>query len=227
MAHYRTSVLLLLILLLTLSLPACLTSSAPDSDIGAQIQDGIKATLTREAFLISVNSARETEVVLNSLREQLLSLPGFGWQGPMQAAQYCLDNEINYEEALKWIDQSIGRNSNFSNNIIKVELLKRKGVTDEASKMEKTAFENASENELNTYGYQLINNNKIQEALDVFKLNIERHPDSWNAYDSYAEALNIFGDTDQAIKNYELAKSKAPDEQKERIKQILSSLQNP
>ena len=65
MAHYRTSVLLLLILLLTLSLPACLTSSAPDSDIGAQIQDGIKATLTREAFLISVNSARETEAVLN------------------------------------------------------------------------------------------------------------------------------------------------------------------
>lgn len=169
----------------------------------------------------------ETEVVLNSLREQLLSLPGFGWQGPMQAAQYCLDNEVNYEEALKWIDQSIGRNSNFSNNIVKVELLKRKGITEEASKMEKTAFENASENELNTYGYQLINNNKIQEALDVFKLNVERHADSWNAYDSYAEALNISGDTDQAIKNYELAKSKAPDEQKERIQQILSSLQSP
>ncbi len=169
----------------------------------------------------------ETEVVLNSLREQLLSLPGFGWQGPMQAAQYCLDNEVNYEEALKWIDQSIGRNSNFSNNIVKVELLKRKGITEEASKMEKTAFENASENELNTYGYQLINNNKIQEALDVFKLNVARYPDSWNAYDSYAEALNISGDTDQAIKNYELAKSKAPDEQKERIQQILSSLQSP
>ena len=78
---------------------------------------------------------------------------------------------------------------------------------------------------MNTYGYQLINNNKIQEALHVFKLNIERYPDSWNAYDSYAEALNLFGKTDEAIKNYETAKSKAPEEQKKRIEQILNSLQ--
>lgn len=168
----------------------------------------------------------EVEVVLNSLREQLLSLPGFSWEGPMQAAQYCLDNEVNYEEALKWINQSIARNSNFSNNIVKAELLKMEGATEEASKLEKTAFKSASENELNTYGYQLINKNKIQEALEVFKLNIERNPDSWNAYDSYAEALNLSGDTSEATKNYELAKSKAPEEQKERIQQILSSLQS-
>lgn len=166
----------------------------------------------------------DVEVVLNSLREQLLSLPGFSWEGPMQAAQYCLDNEVNYEEALKWIDQSIARNSNFSNNIVKVELLENEGATDEAVKLENIAFESASENELNTYGYQLINKNKIQDALDVFKLNIERNPDSWNAFDSYAEALNLSGNTDEAIKNYELAKSKAPEEQKERIQQILSSL---
>ncbi len=166
----------------------------------------------------------DVEVVLNSLREQLLSLPGFSWEGPMQAAQYCLDNEVNYEEALKWIDQSIARNSNFSNNIVKVELLKKEGATDEAVKLENTAFESASENELNTYGYQLINKNKIQDALDVFKLNIERNPDSWNAFDSYAEALNLSGNIDEAIKYYELAKSKAPEEQKERIQQILSSL---
>lgn len=166
----------------------------------------------------------EIEVVLNSFREQLLSLPGFSWEGPMQAAQYCLDNEVNYEEALKWIDQSIARNSNFSNNIVKVELLKKEGATEEAGKLENTAFESASENELNTYGYQLINKNKVQEALEVFKLNIERNPDSWNTYDSYAEALNSFGNTDEAIRNYELAKSKAPEEQKERIQQIISTL---
>jgi tetratricopeptide (TPR) repeat protein len=169
----------------------------------------------------------ETEVVLNSLREQLLSLPGFGWQGPMQAAQYCLENEINYDEALKWIDQSIARNSNFSNNIVKAELLRKMEVVEESDKLRKIAFENASENELNTYGYQLINNNKIQEAIDVFKINVGRYSDSWNAYDSYAEALNLAGDSDGAIKNYELAKSKAPDEQKERIQQILSSIQSP
>jgi len=168
----------------------------------------------------------ETDVVMNSIREQLLSLPGFSWQGPMQAAQYCLDNDVNHEEALKWIDQSISRNSNFSNLIVKVELLRKMGRTDEADLIEKTAFNNASENELNTYGYQLINNNKLPEALDVFKLNVERYPDSWNTYDSYAEVLKQSGDIEAAIKNYELAISKAPEEQKQRIQDILSSLQN-
>nr|MDA3861373.1 DUF2911 domain-containing protein [Melioribacteraceae bacterium] len=46
----------------------------------------------------------EKEIILNDIREQLLSLPGFGWEGPMAAAAFWLDNNFNYEEALKWID---------------------------------------------------------------------------------------------------------------------------
>lgn len=169
----------------------------------------------------------ETKIVLKSIREQLLSTPGFSWEGPMQAAQYCLDNNINYEEALKWIDQSISRNSNFSNNIVKIDLLRRMGRDEEANKLEETALKNASEDELDRYGYQLINKNKVHEALVVFKQNMERNPDSWNAYDSYAEALKLSGQIKEAIKYYELAKQKAPDEQKSRIQQILDSLKNP
>ncbi len=169
----------------------------------------------------------ETEIVLKSIREQLLSTPGFSWEGPMQAAQYCLDNDINYIEALKWIDQSIGKNSNFSNNIVKIELLRRMGRDEEADQLEKTALKNASEDELDRYGYQLMNKNKVHEALIVFKLNMERNPDSWNAYDSYAEALKISGQYQEAIKYYKLAKQKAPEEQKFRIQEILDSLKNP
>ncbi|MEN8191926.1 MAG: DUF2911 domain-containing protein [Bacteroidota bacterium] len=169
----------------------------------------------------------EVEVVLNSIREQLSSLPGFGWQGPMQAAQYCLDNDISYDEAIRWIDQSIQRNSNFSNNIVKVDLLLKMGEDEKAKQLEKIAFENASEGELNIYGYQLINKGRIEDAVSVFELNLNRHPDSWNVYDSYAEALNQSGNIEGAIKNYEIALSKAPEDQKERIQQILTTLNNP
>jgi len=169
----------------------------------------------------------ETEIVLRSIREQLLSTPGFSWEGPMQAAQYCLDNDVNYPEALMWIDKSIEKNSNFSNNIVKIELLRRMGKDDEADQLEATALKNASEDELDRYGYQLINKNKVHEALIVFKLNMERNPDSWNAYDSYAEALKISGQYQEAIKYYELAKEIAPEEQKYRIQEILDSLKNP
>lgn len=166
----------------------------------------------------------EVQVVLNSIREQLSSLPGFSWQGPMQAAQYCVDNEVNYDEALVWIDQSIRRNSNFSNNIVKVELLKKMNKKDEAKDLEASAFENATENELNLYGYQLLNKNLVEEAKEVFLLNIKRFPGSWNVYDSYGEALNLSGDNAGAIENYEVALSKAPEDQKERILQILETL---
>ena len=58
-----------------------------------------------------------------------------------------------------------------------------------------------NENELNTLGYDLLNTN-IQEALEVFKTNMELFPLSWNVYDSYGEALLKNGEKDKAIKMY-------------------------
>ncbi len=65
MAHRRTTDLLLLIIIMALGLSACQASVGSDSEIDHRVQEGIKATLTREAFLGSVDSARETETILN------------------------------------------------------------------------------------------------------------------------------------------------------------------
>ena len=88
------------------------------------------------------------------------------------------------------------------------------------------AVENATEAELNTYGYQLMfsNPSQLDEALKYFKMTVERHPDSWNVYDSYAEALNKKGDKEGAYKNYNKALQMAPDAQKSRIEGIIESL---
>ena len=47
-------------------------------------------------------------------------------------------------------------------------------------------FSNASE--LNTLGYEFLRNNKIDEAIKIFTLNINQFPDLANAYDSRGEA---------------------------------------
>jgi tetratricopeptide (TPR) repeat protein len=60
-----------------------------------------------------------------------------------------------------------------------------------------------SEPLLNTLGYDLLKAKKIKEALEIFKLNVEAYPQSWNAYDSLAEGFMLAGDKQQAIKNYE------------------------
>lgn len=59
-----------------------------------------------------------------------------------------------------------------------------------------------NEDEMNQIGYQLMGNGKIEEAAQVFKLNIDAFPKSPNVYDSYGEALMSLGKNDLAIKNY-------------------------
>jgi len=62
---------------------------------------------------------------------------------------------------------------------------------------------NFREEELNSLGYQLLKMKKTKEAIEVFKLNVEVYPQSYNVYDSLAEAYMINGDRELAIKNYE------------------------
>ena len=61
----------------------------------------------------------------------------------------------------------------------------------------------AIENRMNTLGYQLLNLKKYKEAIKLFKLNVEYFPESWNCYDSLAEAYMKDGNKKLAIKNYE------------------------
>ena len=166
-------------------------------------------------------SFAEKEVVLKKIREQLLSLPGFGWEGPMEAAIYCLENSFNYDEALKWINLSVNRNPNFQNRMVKVELLEKMGNINESERLKEETFKNSTEAELNLYGYKLLNDNKIDDALKIFKQNLDRFSNSWVCYDSYAETLLKKGKTIEAKNSYKKAFNLAPDNQKERIKNII------
>ncbi|MCK4226091.1 serine hydrolase [candidate division WOR-3 bacterium] len=59
-----------------------------------------------------------------------------------------------------------------------------------------------TEIEMNLLGYQLLGMNKIEEAIEIFKLNIEVYPDASNVYDSMGEAYMIKGERELAIINY-------------------------
>jgi len=59
-----------------------------------------------------------------------------------------------------------------------------------------------SEGDLNRRGYLLLGQGKINEAIEVFKLNITFFPASDNCYDSLAEAYEAAGDKTSAIDYY-------------------------
>jgi tetratricopeptide (TPR) repeat protein len=54
---------------------------------------------------------------------------------------------------------------------------------------------------------------KLDEAVAVFKLNVEAFPKSANAYDSYAEALMTQGNKEEAIINYKKSVEMNPNNQ--------------
>ncbi|MGD9346115.1 MAG: alpha/beta hydrolase-fold protein [Candidatus Aminicenantes bacterium] len=58
------------------------------------------------------------------------------------------------------------------------------------------------ESEFNALGYRLMGTERMKDAVAVFKLNVELYPDSWNAYDSLAEAYMNSGDNEKALINY-------------------------
>ncbi len=60
-----------------------------------------------------------------------------------------------------------------------------------------------SEDELIGLGYQLIGMKNYKGAIEIFKLDVEAYPTSFNAYDSLGEAYMDNGDKDRAILNYE------------------------
>jgi predicted alpha/beta superfamily hydrolase len=58
---------------------------------------------------------------------------------------------------------------------------------------------------MNALGYTLLGEDRIEEAVKVFKSNIERYPMSANVYDSLAECYERTGKLDLARPNYEKA----------------------
>ncbi|MCB0853467.1 MAG: DUF2911 domain-containing protein [Bacteroidetes bacterium] len=183
-------------------------------DIIDQTQNSAKIVLRWEKKEVPIQVSINThEIVLASFRDQLRSSPGFSWQGWNTAANYCLNNNINHEEALQWANNAIQRGENFTTMATKSNLLVQMGKQDEADQIMKNALTVATNQELNQYGYQLINQGKLNEAIEAFKINTEKNPDDPNVWDSLGEGYVTRGEKEDkklAIKALEKSLSLDP-----------------
>lgn len=166
------------------------------------------------------------EIVINNFLKELDNIQGFFWQGWNQAASYALMNNVHLDEAMQWVEKSIGMNRNFTNLMTKSGLLEKNGNKAEAGKLKEEAMSIATEAEVNNYGYQLLFANRVDEAIEIFKKNVEDHPESWNVYDSLGEGYAVKGEKKLAKEYYSKALDMVKDEnQKTRITNVLTTLE--
>jgi CubicO group peptidase (beta-lactamase class C family) len=64
---------------------------------------------------------------------------------------------------------------------------------------------------LNEQGYAYLEQGDVERAIEIFKRNVQYFPESWNVYDSLAEAYEQAGDLERAIENYRRSVDLNPD----------------
>jgi tetratricopeptide (TPR) repeat protein len=167
-------------------------------------------------------------VVADSLREQLRGLGRFFWQPWNQAAAWCAGERDQLQEATTWADRSIAINENFTNLRVKAGPVGQAGRRRRRQGAAPTLVAVASEADMNTYGYLLMGQDKVDSAVVVFQKNVKDYPKSWNAYDSLGEAYAKKGDVRRAISAYTQARKMCATRLKQqRIDGILAGLQHP
>jgi len=155
----------------------------------------------KKQFPVKIEFAVD-DIVMSNAEEELKGPVGFGWQGYSSAANYALQNKVNYDKAVTWINQAIAINKNFNTLNAKSRLLTEMGKAKEADSTMNEALAVATENELNQYGYTLLNQKDYDKAIEILTLNTKRYPKSANTWDSLGEAYVIKGDKQNAITNF-------------------------
>ena len=166
----------------------------------------------------------QTKIALTTL-ESDLTTQTITWKEYATAANYAMSVEA-WEEAEKWIDESIKRSSNMTNMMAKVKIFETKGDNEKAEKLRKEAIERGTDQELNLYGYQLMWAGKTQEAVAIFEANTEKNGANPNTWDSLGEGYMNNGQKEDAIRALKKCLSlNPPPAIKANTMQLLSKLE--
>ena len=150
-----------------------------------------------------------------SFQNELRTERGFYWMAWNQAATWCLQKNVNLEQALQWADSAsgpyFGGNLVFETKATKAQILDKLGRTDEAAAIMKAAVPLANMQELHGYGRSLLAQKKTKEALEVFQMNYKKYPGQFTTLVGLSRGYAATSDLKNALKFAEQALPLAPD----------------
>jgi tetratricopeptide (TPR) repeat protein len=163
-------------------------------------------------FKIEVDYVKEQ---LASFRRELRTEKGFIWQSWDQAAQWCIQRDVNLEEALRWTDSStsnFGGDKSFRAWSTRAQVLNKLGRMTEAAEIMKKALPFGSMIDIHQYGRQLLGLKYTKDAFEVFKMNYDKNPGQYTTLVGMTRGYAALGDFKNALKFANMALPLAPDQ---------------
>jgi Protein of unknown function (DUF2911)/Tetratricopeptide repeat len=164
-------------------------------------------------------------VVLKSIHNQLRNVGGFTWAGYDEAAMWCLDNNYNLDEALKWEETSIQNEDRFENWETKSRILEAMGTKDESAKALTTAFERANAQQIYLYARGLQRQGDMKRAIEIYPQSAKKDPNHWLAHLGLARVASNAGDYTTAAKELKLSIAGAPEANKPFLQPMLTKVE--
>jgi tetratricopeptide (TPR) repeat protein len=188
--------------------------------------DSAAATLRWEKLAVPFHISVDVKaVVLKSLKNELRSVGGFTWGGYDEAAQWCLDNNYNLEDALKWEEISIQNEERFENFETKSRILEAMGRKEDSAKALSTALEKASAIQLYSYARGLQRQGNAKRAFELYPQVPKKDANHWISHLALARISSNTGDFPAAAKEMTMAISGAPDATKPFLQPLLKRLE--
>jgi hypothetical protein len=189
--------------------------------------NSVVITMRWEKVAVSFNIAVDSpNITAQSLRNQLRSRAQFEWSPWMEAANYLLDNKLSAEEALKYANRSIENEDRFENEITKSRALSVLGRTDEALTARNKAIGMGTQLQVQGFARSLQADGRQDEAIELFRINVKKDPNSWVGHNNAARVAVSKGDFETAVKEMKLAATVAPDSLKAAHLDLVRRLQN-
>jgi len=187
--------------------------------------DSASATLRWDKTAVPFRVAFDVKAITyKSIQNQLRSVGGFTWMGYDEAAQWCLDNNFQLEQALKWENMAIQNEERFENLETKSRILGAMGQKEEAAKTLNAALEKANAQQLYIYARGLQRSGNATRAFELYPLVIKRDPNHWLSHLAQARIDSKAGDYTAASKQMQLAIAGSPDANKPFLEPLLAKL---
>jgi tetratricopeptide (TPR) repeat protein len=175
-------------------------SFAPVDDRSAMLD--LRWENLKVSMLLEVDLAESTLAAVEAAIEEMGEDPERQSLMLVAAAELSVDNGLDLDRALAWVDRAVEIKKTFSNLGLKAQLLEKLGRGSEAAPYKAEAWTVASEADLSKVGGQLMAGRRYADAVPVFQLATRSFPKSWKAHDQLGEAYRKSGNAEQAIEAY-------------------------